>query len=76
MDWKDFKPFLQRLVPDKSTVLLPGCGKSLLGEHVALLGHKVTGFDFEPNCIEVMNKRKSKLAEYEVGDMTKMHYSP
>lgn len=73
----DLKPYLNKLIAPKSNVLVPGCGDSVLSEHVALLGHNVLSFDFEPNVIDMMKARynKSKV-KYEVGDMYKMDYEP
>lgn len=56
----DLKPYLNKLIAPKSNVLVPGCGDSILSEHVALLGHSVLSFDFEPNVIEMMKARYSK----------------
>ena len=72
-DFKDLKPFLQLLVPAASSVVVPGCGDSLLSEHTSLMGHKVVSFDFEPGVISKMQQRKS-LVNYQVGDMLNMAY--
>ena len=61
------------LIPPKSAINVPGCGDSLLSEHVALMGHSVLSFDFEPGVIEKMRQRKSTV-NYQVGDMLKMDY--
>jgi len=60
-------------MPEKCTVNVPGCGDSLLSEHVALMGHSCVSFDFEPGVISKMKERKSAV-DYQVGDMMKMHW--
>ncbi len=73
-DFKDLKPYLTQLIPANSTVVVPGCGDSLLSEHTSLMGHSVVSFDFEPGVISKMQQRKSKV-DYRVGDMLAMEFA-
>lgn len=72
--FKDLKPFLQKLINEKSKVIVPGCGDSLLSEHVSLMGHSVMSFDFEPGVIQKMKQRPRSQVDYQVGDMYNMDY--
>lgn len=64
---------MQKLMPQKSKVVVPGCGDSLLSEHTALMGHQVISFDFESGVIQKMKERKSAV-DYQVDDMLNMSY--
>lgn len=64
---------MQKLLPAKSSINVPGCGDSLLSEHVALMGHSVVSFDFEEGVVKKMQERKSSV-NYQVGDMLKMDF--
>jgi len=72
--FKDLKPYLQKYIPDASKVLVPGCGDSLLSEHVGIMGHHVISFDFEPGVIQKMKERAGSKVDYQVGDMLKMDF--
>ncbi|HVR85831.1 MAG TPA: class I SAM-dependent methyltransferase [Planctomycetota bacterium] len=65
-----------RWVPNKSSLLDPGCGIGLLTEHLSQPGLKYTGLDFSQDFIRICSDRYGKRAgfSFHVADINSLEF--